>query len=70
MRSLFAAAALSDATAVCAQSLDDLKNDGRNTDNIRVEPEPRQQLGRAGAAHRLQRRDVRDQRAPHGPTRR
>ena len=34
MRIVFAAAALSAATAVCAQSLDDLKNDGRNTDNI------------------------------------
>src|SRR3954452_17781690 len=34
MRILFAAAVLSGATAVCAQSLDDLKNDGRNTDNI------------------------------------
>ena len=34
MRIVFAAAALSAATAVCAQSLDDLKNDGRNTDNV------------------------------------
>ena len=34
MRIVFAAAVLSGATAVCAQSLDDLKNDGRNTDNI------------------------------------
>src|SRR3954462_12997299 len=34
MRILFAAAVLSGATAVCAQSLDDLKNDGKNTDNI------------------------------------
>src|SRR5258705_746386 len=34
MRILFAGAVLSGATAVCAQSLDDLKNDGRNTDNI------------------------------------
>ena len=29
-----------------------------------LEPQPRQQLGRAGAADRLQRRDVRHQRAP------
>jgi alcohol dehydrogenase (cytochrome c) len=34
MRSTFAAAVLSGATAVCAQSLEELKNDGRNTDNI------------------------------------
>src|ERR1041384_5668588 len=34
MKVLFAAAALSGVTAVCAQSLEDLKNDGRNTDNI------------------------------------
>src|SRR3954467_14897088 len=34
MRILFAAAVLSGTTAVCAQSLDDLNNDGRNTDNI------------------------------------
>ena len=73
------------------QSLDDLKNDGKNTDNILtygmgyhqqplqpaeadqqdhgqaagagLEPQPRQQLRRAGAADRLQRRDVRHQRA-------
>ena len=91
------------AGAAGAQTLDDLKNDGRsndatNSDNILtygmgyhqqrysplkqidtqdrqaagagMEPEPRQQLGRAGAADRLQRRDVRDQRAPHGGDRR
>ena len=35
-----------------------------------LEPQPRQQLGRAGAADRLQRRDVRDQRARHRGDRR
>jgi alcohol dehydrogenase (cytochrome c) len=34
MKVLFAAAILSGASAAYAQSLDDLKNDGRNTDNI------------------------------------
>ena len=79
------------ASAASAQTTDDLKNDGKNTDNVLtygmgyhqqrysplkqinktqrqapgagLEPQPRQRLRRAGAAARLQRRDVRDQRA-------
>ena len=90
LTSLVAGLLLAGGAAATAQTLDDLKNDGKNTDNVLtygmgyeqnrysplkqidktqrqaagagVEPEPRQRVRRAGAADRLQRRDVRRRR--------